>query len=115
MIEEVKYLVRNSRNELYNLSSQMIDVFIKDIFSKNRADLDKAKVNLSNEQRETLKQTVTQLKAQVEEFVFDQNASKTVTEKTETTTNERLSPLREMLSTRKGMSVEAEDIENKND
>lgn len=109
----MELLVKNSRNELYHLSNQMIDIFIKDIFSKNKTDLEKVKVNISDEQREALKQSVNQLKERVEEFIYNQNASKTITEDSQTNTSEPLSPLKEKLSTRNKTHEDAEDAEEK--
>lgn len=71
----------------------MIDIFIKDIFSKNNTDLNKVKADISDEQRETLKKSFHQLKGQVEKFIYDKNASKTITEKDQTN-SEAVSPLR---------------------
>lgn len=90
----------------------MIDIFIKDIFSKNKAELEKVKVNISEEQREALKQSVNQLKAQVEDFVYEQNMSKTITEKKQTNKSDPVSPLRDKISTRKEASDDEEDTED---
>ncbi len=91
-------MVQNSRNELYNLSNQMIDLFIKDVFSKNKTDLEKAKSNITDEQRDTLKKSVHHLQEQVESFIYEQNASKTITEKNQTANDAATSPLRKKLS-----------------
>lgn len=103
-------MVKNSRDELYNISNQMIDLFIKDIFSKNKADLEKAKANLSDEQRETLKQSVINLQDQVESFIHDKNASKTITEK-DVPNGESNSPLRGKLWKKKDTDEGAKEKE----
>lgn len=100
--------MKNNRNELYNLSNQMIELFIKDIFSKNKTDLEKAKANLSDEQRETLKQSVTHLQGQVESFIHDQNASKTITENDQIKNSASASPLRGKLRNRKDSDGDTE-------
>jgi len=92
----------------------MIDIFIKDVFSKNKAELEKIKMNISEEQRETLKQSVNKLKGQVDDFIFDQNAAKKITEHDQTNSSEPLSPLREKFSTKKESYDEPEDTEDKN-
>ena len=88
----------------------MIELFIKDIFSKDKTDLEKAKANLSDEQRETLKQSVTHLQGQVESFIHDQNASKTITENDQTN-GESISPLRGKLWKRKDTDDDTEQEE----
>lgn len=94
----MRYLSQQrNRDELYNISNQMIDIFIKDVFTKNNTDLDKVKANISEEQRETLKQSVHQLKGQVEDFIHDQNASKTITENNEATQKDSTSPIRKRI------------------
>lgn len=92
------YLVENNRGELYNLSNQMIEIFVNDIFSKDKTELERAKLNISDEQREALKQSVNKLKSQVEDFIFEQKTLKTVTEDDHTNNSEPISPLREKLS-----------------
>lgn len=105
--------MQNNKKELYSLSNQMIELFIKDIFSKNEANIEKAKANISDEQRETLKQTVNRLQSQVESFIYDKDASKTTTEKNEKNTSDPISPLREKFSVTK--ETEDVDEEEKND
>ncbi|MEI3607049.1 hypothetical protein SPD48_15225 [Pseudogracilibacillus sp. SE30717A] len=87
--------MQDNRKELYNLSNQMMDIFIKDIFSNNKIDLVEAKSNISEEQREALKNSVNNLKEQVESFLYEKNAKKTITENDQDKSNSE-SPLREM-------------------
>ena len=75
----------------------MIDLFVKDVFTKNKTDLEKAKSNISDDQRESLKESLHHLQTQVESFINDKNASKTITEDDAEKENETLSPLRKKL------------------
>jgi len=75
----------------------MIDLFVKDVFTKNKTDLEKAKSNISDDQRESLKESLHNLQTQVESFINDKNASKTITEDDAEKENETLSPLRKKL------------------
>lgn len=75
----------------------MIELFVKDVFTKNQTDLEKATTNISDEQRESLKESLHQLQTQVESFINDQNASKTITEDEAKTEQSSLSPLRQKL------------------
>lgn len=77
----------------------MVEILINNVFSKNKINLAEAKSNITNEQRETLKQSFNQLKEQVENFLYEKNAAKTVTEN-ETDSNVE-SPLRERFKKRK--------------
>ena len=72
----------------------MIHLFVKDVFTKNKTDLEKAKSNITDDQRESLKESLHHLQTQVESFINDQNASKTITEKDTEQENTSLSPLR---------------------
>ncbi|GEL05329.1 hypothetical protein M2M59_12105 [Rummeliibacillus sp. G93] len=87
-------MFKKNREELYSLSNQFIEIFIADIFSKNKVNMDEIREKVSDEQREKLKSTVNQLKEQVEEFLQSQNTKK-ITEKE--TKEEPSSPLREKL------------------
>ena len=75
----------------------MIDLFVKDVFTKNKTDLEKAKSNISDDQRESLKESLHHLQTQVESFINDKNASKTITEDDAEKESETLSPLRKKL------------------
>src|SRR5699024_5612954 len=97
LCREVRHLSQKNRNELYKLSNQMIDLFVKDVFTKNKTDLEKAKSNISDDQRESLKESLHHLQTQVENFINDKNASKTITEDDAEKENETLSPLRKKL------------------
>lgn len=90
-------MAQKNRKELHELSNQMIQLFIKDVFSKNNTDMEKAKKNITDEQRESLKKSLNHLETQVESFLNDKNASKTTTENDQESNDESLSPLREKL------------------
>lgn len=91
-------MAQYNRDDLYKLSNQMIDLFVNDVFTRNKTNLDKAKTNITNEQRKSLKESLHHLQTQVESFVNEQKASKTVTEEDQKQNNESLSPLREKLN-----------------
>ena len=93
--------MQNNRKELHNLSNQMVELFIKDVFSKNKVSLDEAKAKISDEQRVELRNTFNQLKEQVETFLHEKNAAKTVTEEDEEQNKNTESPLRETFLKRK--------------
>lgn len=88
----------------------MIEIFIKDIFAKNEVDLNNAKLKISEEQREMLRNSVTQLQNQVEEFIYDNNAKKTVTEDNQNEDN-NTSPLRKNILKLKAENNAMEDKE----
>lgn len=94
----------DNKKELYNLSNQMVEIFISNIFSKNNIDLEEAKSNITDEQRESLKQSVAKLKEQVEEFLYEKNATKTVTE--DEVKKKVESPLRELFLNRNKQAEE---------
>lgn len=89
---------KSNKKELYNLSGQFMDLFISDILAKNKVDVNEAKARISDEQREKLKETVENLKTEVEDFL-DSNGKKTITEKDQETKKE--SPLRERFMRKK--------------
>ena len=101
-----------NKQELYNLSSQMMDLFIQDVFSKNEVDLKKAKTKISDEQRESLKKSVDHLKEQVETFIDRQNASKTITEDDAEAKSEPVSPLRERFAKRQKAKAEEDESDS---
>src|SRR5690625_437862 len=90
-------MTQNKRNQLYKLYNHIIHLFVKDVFTKNKTDLAKAKSNISDDQRESLKESLHHLQTQVEDFINKQNASKTITEDDAEKENETLSPLRKKL------------------
>ncbi|AMW99803.1 hypothetical protein M3603_11220 [Rummeliibacillus stabekisii] len=98
-------MFKNNREELYSLSNQFIEIFIADIFSKNKVNMDEIRSKVSDDQREKLKKTVDQLKVQVEEFI-NSNNTKSITEKEPK--EQPSSPLREKL---KQAKAENEDTE----
>jgi len=98
----VYFLEKINRKELYNLSNQFIELFITDIFSKNQVNLKEAKERMTDEQREKLKQTVENLKEEVEGFL-DASGKKTVNEEEQETKEKMESsrPLREKFINKK--------------
>jgi len=59
------------------MSNKVVEVMVDSIFRKNGIKPEEVKNNLSEKQREMLKDMVTDLKAQVEEFQEKKNESKT--------------------------------------
>ena len=58
------------------MSNKVVEVMVDSIFRKNGIKPEEVKNNLSEKQREMLKDMVTDLKAQVEEFQEKKNESK---------------------------------------
>lgn len=81
------------RPELFNLSNQLIDVYVQDIFARHEEDLSKLKERMTDEQRENIKNSVNMLKDQVDEFLNKKNTKKKVTEASEEVQT-NVSPLR---------------------
>lgn len=59
------------------MPDKVVEVMVDSIFRKNGIKPEEVKNNLSEKQREMLKEMVTDLKAQVEEFQEKRNESKT--------------------------------------
>lgn len=57
----------SSRNP--NLSNKVIDLLVKDIFQKNNINIEKAKNNISDGQKEMLRDLVQDLSQQVDGFL----------------------------------------------
>lgn len=91
-----------SREQLNGLSSQLMELFVSDLFTKNNVDVQQAKERLSEEQRESLKQTVEQLKAQVDGFLESKAVYK-VTDSAEKTVGQAAHPLRDAIIQKKKM------------
>jgi spore coat protein W len=53
----------------------LIDLLVSDIFQKNGINIENAKNNLSNEQREMIKNLVNDLTKQVDSFVKSQESN----------------------------------------
>lgn len=85
---------KNTRDQLYGLSGQLMELFVADIFSKNKVNIEEAKLRMTDEQRENLKKTVEQLKTQVEDFLESKTVLK-VTDTEEKTEGHAPHPLRE--------------------
>lgn len=66
---------QNPKNPI--LPNKMIDLLVSDIFKKNKINIDEVKKNISNEQKERLRELVQDLSQQVENFV---NSSENNTE-----------------------------------
>lgn len=58
-----------------NLPNKVIDLLVSDIFNKNNINVAKAKRNISNEQKEMLKELVEDLSQQVDQFLKTTNES----------------------------------------
>lgn len=87
-------MTEQNRKEMYDLSSQLIELFISDVFSKNDIKTADVKEKITKEQRENLKLTVSQLKEQVEDFLHSRKTAET--EEANDQNNEQpQSPLRE--------------------
>ena len=52
-----------------NLSNKVIDLLVKDIFQKNNINIEKAKSNISDGQKEMLRELVQDLSQQVDGFL----------------------------------------------
>jgi len=92
-------LANNKQEDLYNLSNQLLEVFVADIFSKNKLKIEDAKNKITVGQKEKLKETIEQLKGQVEDFLQNRNTKKVVSE--EEDVEPTTSPLREILKSKK--------------
>lgn len=104
---------KNSRKkELYNLSGQFMDLFISDILTKNKVNVSEAKEKITDEQRKKIKETVENLKSEVEDYL-DSNSKKTVTE--EDQDNKTDSPLREKIRKRKESKEKGTKLESQKD
>jgi len=76
----------------------MVEIFVKDMFSKYKINTEKAKSRISEEEREKLRNSLTQLQAQVDSLLNEKNTKKTMSEEE---VNDPVSPLREMLMNRR--------------
>ena len=92
-------MVNKKQEDLYNLSNQLLEVFVADIFSKNKVKVEDAKTRITVAQKEKLKETIDQLKDQVEDFLQNRNTKKVVSD--EEKLEQSTSPLREMLKSKK--------------
>lgn len=90
---------KNNREQLYGLSSQLMELFVADIFSKHKINVEEAKQRMTDEQRESLKQTVKQLKTQVEGFLASKAVRKVTSE--EKTDGQAPHPLRDAFMQKK--------------
>ena len=96
----------DKQKDLYSLSNQMVEIFIKNLFAKNNIDANQ--IQLSDEQKESLKQSCYQLKEQVDNYV-----SKHTTEEDMEAENKKqtLSPLRERYLRKRQQQNEGENEE----
>lgn len=58
------------------IPSKIIDLLVSDIFQKNGINIDKAKKQLSDEQKQLVKELVEDLSHQVDSFISQSPASK---------------------------------------
>lgn len=91
-----------SREQLNGISSQLMELFVADLFSQNNIDVQQAKKRLTDDQRESLKQNVEQLKAQVEGFLESKVVHK-VANSEERTVGQAAHPLRDAIIQKKKM------------
>lgn len=76
----------------------MVEIFVKDMFSKYKINTEKVKSRISEEEREKLRNSLTQLQTQVDSLLNEKNTKKTMSEEE---VNDPVSPLREMLMNRR--------------
>lgn len=95
---------KKTREQLYGLSGQLMELFVADLFSKNIINVEEAKQRMTDEQRERLKQTVEQLKTQVEGFL-ESKAVRKVTDSQEKTDGQAPHALREAFMKKKQQKV----------
>ena len=107
---KVEYLAKNKQEELYSLSNQFLEIFITDIFSKHQVKIEDVKAKISDEQREKLKETIEQLKDQVEDFLNTRNTKKIVTQ--EENNEQPTSPLRKRVENKRQAKSENRDSSN---
>lgn len=98
--------MNDKQKELTSLSNKMVEVFIQNLFSKNNIDTNQVK--LTDEQKESLKQSFFQLKEQVENYV-----NKHITEEDVDAGNveEAISPLRERFLQRRSQKDNSDEEE----
>lgn len=98
--------MNDKQKELTSLSNKMVEVFIQNLFSKNNIDTNQVK--LTDEQKESLKQSFFQLKEQVENYV-----NKHITEDDVDSGNveEAISPLRERFLQRRAQKDNSDEEE----
>lgn len=98
--------MNDKQKELTSLSNKMVEVFIQNLFSKNNIDTNQVK--LTDEQKESLKQSFFQLKGQVENYV-----NKHITEEDVDAGNveEAISPLRERFLQRRAQKDNSDEEE----
>lgn len=101
-------MVKNTREELQNVSSQFLEIFIQDLFLKNKINTASVKESMSDDQKKRLKETVDNLKIQVEDFL-DKPVTNTATEMNKEPTS---SPLRESFRLKE---TAEEEIDNSNE
>lgn len=102
---------KSHRENLYGLSGQLMEIFIADLFRKNQINTEEAKGRISEEQRESLKKTVEQLKTQVEDFLQTKTTFEADTAESEAVKSD-VNPLREAFLKK---SKKKESSENPNE
>ena len=55
--------------EKNSVPNKVVDVLVSEVFRKNNVNLDNVKTKLSDEQKESIKQLVEELKGQVDDFL----------------------------------------------
>lgn len=103
--------MEDKRPELFNLSNQFIELYVRDIVTKNNEDMDELKERITDEQRENIKKSVMMLQNQVDEFVNKKKTRKKITEN-DVETEQSVSPLRAKLLGEGTMKRDAEGNEH---
>ncbi|MBB4825641.1 preprotein translocase subunit SecD [Sporosarcina luteola] len=103
---------KETREQLHGLSSQLMELFVSDLLSKNKVDVKEAKQRLTADQKEQLKQTVEQLRAQVEGFLESKTVQKVSSAK-DKTEEPTVNPLRQAVIEKKQKKVKKESEKHK--
>ena len=77
-----------------NLSNKVIDLLVSDIFNKNNINVEKAKSNISDEQKKMLKELVQDLSQQVDHFLKTTDENKSSETETSNQSNNKTKKVR---------------------
>ena len=91
---------KKTSEQLHSLSGQLMELFVANLLTKNQVDIQETKKRVTEDQRQQLKMTVENLKAQVEDFLENSTVRKT-TESEEDVPGQAVNPLREAFIQRK--------------
>ncbi|WP_339251650.1 hypothetical protein NSQ43_15530 [Sporosarcina sp. FSL W8-0480] len=84
---------KKDARQLKGLSDQLMEMYVANLLSKHNVDIEKAKLQITKEQRAQLRKTAEQLKAQVDEYLESKKTQKMP--KTEEKNAGQVNPLRE--------------------